>query len=86
MRTRKTRIREPAQASSCWGLKGTVAKLYTNTDKVAIGSLIPFGQKLEKRAVKIKGAVSPAARAIAKVTPVRIEGKAAGKTINKTVW
>jgi hypothetical protein len=45
-----------------------------------------LGQKFEKRAVKINGAVSPAARAIARVTPVIMAGIAAGITTFNTVW
>jgi hypothetical protein len=50
-----------------------------------MGSNMLRGQKLENKTVKIKEAVSPAALATAKVTPVKIEGNAAGKTIFKTV-
>ena len=51
-----------------------------------MGSNKPLGQNWVNRAVKINGAVSPAARAIARVVPVTIAGKAAGKTILSTVW
>jgi hypothetical protein len=85
-RIKITKINEAAQANSCRGLKGTPAKLKIKTERVGVGFHIPRGQNGELRAVKISGAVSPAARAIARVTPVIIAGIAAGITTCKTVW
>ena len=50
-----------------------------------MGSKIPFGQNGENSAVKIKGAVSPAALAIDNTTPVAIGVKALGRVIWLTV-
>ena len=56
-----------------------IAKLKIKTDMVAIGLKMPSGQNGENKAVNIKGAVSPAARAMARTDPVAMGVKAAGK-------
>ena len=84
----RTSTKDAAHASSFCASYGRVAKLYINTDSVAIGLKTdsnPCGQKGENKAVKINGAVSPAALAIDNTTPVAIGVKAEGRVIRKIV-
>ena len=58
------------------------------TDRVAIGlntASTPLGQKGENKAVKMSGAVSPAALAMDSTTPVAIGVKADGRVIRMIV-
>src|SRR5271166_2950632 len=90
-KTRVTRISAADQAIAIWFSNGEPEKLYMRTASDAVGfikSLTALGRKYGgvrliqnslKSEVNSNGAVSPAARASASMTPVRIPGKAVGR-------
>ena len=57
-----------------------------STAREAVGSMSEDIQNWLKSAVKTSGAVSPAARATASITPVMMAGMASGRTIRLIVW
>ncbi len=84
-KTINTKIKDAAQARDCQFLKGEIAKLYTKTAREAVGTKGLLDQNCENNAVNNRGAVSPDARAIARVVPVTIAGSAVGNTTEATV-
>jgi hypothetical protein len=58
---------------------------HLDTESVAIGSRKVSDQNGENNAVKMSGAVSPAARAVTRLMPVTMEGAAADRTTSTTI-
>src|SRR5262249_14724143 len=87
--TRATRTSEAAQAISIWLVNAERENLKINTASDGVGSIgLGVSQYLLNSAVNKSGAVSPAARATASITPVSRPGRAVGSTTFQTtcVW
>ncbi len=75
--TLKVMSNAPAQASACHSLYGLMANWKITTGRLAMGCIRSVLQNWLLRAVNSSGAVSPAIRAMASSTPVRMPDRAA---------